>query len=88
MVCTPMCIFDSAAFHTVITGAKRLAIILQKGVEILTRDETGGLVGATVKAAVSDSKGKKIGQVSSLSGSGGHYILDLLDLVSSAGLYR
>lgn len=71
-----------------IMGAKGFAIILQKGVEILTRDEKGTLIGATVKAVVSDSKGKKIGQVSSLSGSGGHYTLDLLDLVSSAGLYR
>ena len=62
---------------------------MQKGVvEILTKDESGSPAAATVKAVVSDNRGKKIGQVPSLEGSQGHYVLRLFDHVSSAGSYR
>ena len=64
-------------------------INVQKGsISILAKDETGSLAAASVKAVVSDSKGKRLGEVPSLGGSQGKYTLDLLEHVSSAGLHK
>ena len=58
-------------------------------IDIVTKDQTGEIVAASsVKAVVSDSKGRKLAEVESLRGANGRYSLDLLSHIASAGQYR